>query len=636
VTVQAITALAGGEDLPASAPGRSEAWAPRKLADQLCLALVAVAFVAELLIVLVNVFIRQFFGDSITWQTEVTQVVLETMSFVGGALAYSRGYQVAITRPVELLDERWGARVKELVDIFIIVSSAVMLIVGLPLFRNYTHLDTPVLGFSEALVFAPFMLGMVLFCFYGVCKLVDRWDGPATLFSCAGFVAVGAVLVFLHWYFLAPIISDHMMPIIVVICFLALVALGVPIGFVLLGTSYLMIWLTEVATVSVVPQEMGDATNKFLFVAVPFFVFAGLMMASSGVSDRIAAFLQGILGRSPGGFFQVIIISMYLFSGISGSKLADTVAVGSPMRQMLDKHGYSRAEGAAVLTAAAVMGETVPPSLALLILGSVTTLSVGTLLIAGLVPAAVLAVCLMVMVYLKCRRTGAGTGPERESWSAVGVQFLQSVPGLVLPVILVGGIAFGVATPTEVSSFAVVYGVILAFAYRVGWKDFRAIFEQSVETAGMVLFLLTSAAAFSFVLAYAQVPQDVANFVSNHLHHSWMFLLASIVVLVIFGCALEGAAAIIIMAPVLLPVATDLGIDPLKYGLLLIISMGIGTHLPPVGMGIYVAASTMKVPVERVFRPLFGYLAILMIGVLLIAFVDPLTTWLPHVLGHPG
>jgi tripartite ATP-independent transporter DctM subunit len=619
--------------LETEAPRGTKSWPVRRAIDLLGLVFLALVLVGELIVVLLNIGIREVYGNSLTWQTEVTQFSLAAFAFVGGAISYARGYQVAITAVRERLPENVRLRVEEGVDLLVLVTSVGMFIAGIPTLRAYLPLKTPVLEFSEGILFVPFLIGMALFAFYAACNLFDRWKGRETLIACVAYLVAFGVLAFVNWYFLAPLLSSGAMPVAIVLSFVILVVLGVPIGYVLMGSAALIIWTTDVTTVSIVPQTMGNATNKFLFVAVPFFVFAGLMMANSGVSDRIAKFIQSLVGAAPGGFFHVIIVSMYLFSGLSGSKLADTVAVGAPMGDMLDKHGYSRSEGAAVLTASAVMGETVPPSLALLILGSVTSLSVGTLFIAGLVPAAFLALCMMGFVYFKCRKTGEGTGPARGSWASVGGDFLRAVPGLILPAILIGGIAFGVATPTEISSFAAVYGLGLAAVYRTGIKEFWQIVVGAVQTAGMVLFLLTSAAAFSYVLAYAQIPQDVATFVGDHLDHAWMFMLVSIVMLIIFGCALEGAAALIIMAPVLLPVAIELGINPIQYGLVLIIAMGIGTHLPPVGMGVYVAAATMDVPIEKVVRPLLGYLGVIFVGLLLIAFVEPITTVLPDLLG---
>jgi tripartite ATP-independent transporter DctM subunit len=616
---------------PAALP--SHGWLVRRLVDRAATVLLLASLVGELVIVIVNVLMRKLGGGAIEWEPEVTQLGLAVFAFVGGAMAYAKGSSFAIGYFVGRLPESWGRRVREGVDALIVVVSIGQVYQEVRLIRADQSLVTPVLQFSQSWLSAPLLLGSLLFAFYGLCRIRDAWAGWRTLVSCAVVTAVAVVLTVTVWTYGAPLVPSAVNPLTAVL-FIGLLVLGVPIPFVLITSTVTVTALVGMADNVVIPQTVSASTASFLYVAVPFFVFAGLLMASTGVSTRLASFVASLVGRLPGAFYHVIVVTMYLFSGLSGSKLADTVALGSPLGEMLDRYGYDREEGAAVLAASAVMGETVPPSLAIIILGSVTSLSIGTMFIAGLLPAAVIAVFMMIYILLRARRMPRpAQAPTGWSLRTIGRTGLAAIPGLVLPVVLIGGIVGGVATPTEVSSFAVLYGLVLVLVYRTSMRSLWDTVSLSLTTAGMVLFLLSSASAFSWLLAYAQIPQDVANWITAHIGHSWMFLLLSIVALVVFGAVLEGAAAIIILAPLLLPVATHFGINGIQYGLVLIISMGIGTHLPPVGIGMYVACGSMDVPVERVTRRFLSYLGVLIIGVLAIAFVSAFTLVLPHLFG---
>jgi tripartite ATP-independent transporter DctM subunit len=407
---------------------------------------------------------------------------------------------------------------------------------------------------------------------------------------------------------------------------------GVPIGFALMGCAAFVISAANLTTPDIVPRVMTSTTDNFVFIAIPFFVFAGLLLTNTGVSESIARLIANLLGRRSGGFLYVIVICMYIMSGLSGSKTADTVAVGTPLGDMLERYGFSREEGAGVLTAATVMGETVPPSLPILILGSVTTLSIGALFSAGLLPAAVLAVCLLALIWFRSRGDSAEAMP-RFSFRSLGRNAFLAIPGLCLPGILVGGIVGGIATPTEVSSFAVLYGVLLIFLYRTGVRMFWHTMQTALVMSGMLLFILPAAAAFSWLLTYAEIPQDVARAAIRVHGQPWIFVIVSILLFIFFGAALEGAAAIIVLAPIMVPAAAAVGINPLQYGIVLIIAMGIGTHLPLVGVGYYVACTAMKVPIHRVIGRTFAYLAIVLAGLVLIAFYSPFTLIVPRWMG---
>ena len=368
-------------------------------------------------------------------------------------------------------------------------------------------------------------------------------------------------------------------------------------------------------------------------LSIPFFILAGYVMTEGGLSRRLTEFVITLVGRFRGGMLQVIVVCMYIVSGISGSKIADVAAVGTTMKDTMRKEGYDAGETAAVLASGAIMGETVPPSIAMLVLASVTSLSIGTLFVAGLLPAAVMAVCLMALIYA---RSGARAGSTRKApLTEIRRAGLSAIPALVAPLILIGGIVSGIATPTEVSSTAVVYALVLAvFFYRaLSMRQFWRVLANTAAQAGMVLFITSTASTFSWSLTLAKMPQSIAALFSVLHGSAWMFMLATIVTLVVMGALLEGLPALLIFGPLLLPLAPAFGINPLQYGIVLIIAMGLGAFSPPIGVGMFVTCSICDTSMENAARHMVPYLVVLAIGLLLVAFVPWFSLVAPRLVG---
>jgi tripartite ATP-independent transporter DctM subunit len=304
------------------------------------------------------------------------------------------------------------------------------------------------------------------------------------------------------------------------------------------------------------------------------------------------------------------------------------------MRDMLDKEGYDRSEAAVVLASSAAMGECVPPSVAMLVLGSITSLSMGALFAAGLVPAAVIAVCLMALIFVRIGRLGvarrAPVGLGRLLWLGA-----DSILPFSMPALLFAGILTGFATPTEISAFAVAYGLVLAaIVYReVNLRALARVAADASTVAAMVLFTLAAAQTFSWALSAAQLPNALAALVFSWRNNIVLFLVASIVVLVVLGSLLEGLPALLILAPLMLPIASRLGISDLHYGIVLLIAMGIGAFLPPLGVGFYIACAIARAPMGRAARMMVPYTIVLLAGLLVVTFVPWFTLSLPRAFG---
>jgi tripartite ATP-independent transporter DctM subunit len=433
-----------------------------------------------------------------------------------------------------------------------------------------------------------------------------------------------------------PMLGDDASIIAALGLFFVAILAGVPVGFVLLLSTATYLWGTGTASLVVLPQTMVNGTGNFILLAVPFFILAGLVMERGGISIRLVRFIYALVGHVKGGLLQVTVASMYVVSGLSGSKPADVAAVGTVMRDELgERHGT--AEGAAVLAAAAVMGETVPPSIAMLIVGSITSVSVGAMFIGGLIPAAVMALCLMALIYARARASGAPRTP-RASGAVIARAGLGAILPLLMPVTLLAGILLGIATPTEIAAIAVVYGILLsAVVYReMTPRGFIRIATDTAALTGVLLFIFAAASSFSWTLTVAYLPQRLVTLLQSAGGSQAIFMICSIILLILVGVLLEGLPSLNVLAPLLIPIAGKLGLSELHYALVLIIAMGIGGFMPFVGVGFYVCCAVMRCDIETASRATLPYLVMLIAGLLIVAFVPWFTLALPHYFGFHG
>jgi tripartite ATP-independent transporter DctM subunit len=433
-----------------------------------------------------------------------------------------------------------------------------------------------------------------------------------------------------------PWFGDDGAIIVALALFFAAICAGVPVGFVLLLATAAYLWAIDAPSMVVLPQTMVNGTGHFILLAVPFFILAGLIMERGGISTRLVHFIHTLVGHLRGGLLQVTVVSMYVVSGLSGSKPADVAAVGTVMRDKL-RERHSTAEGAAVLAASAIMGETVPPSIAMLIVGSITSVSVGALFIGGLVPAAVMAICLMVLISVRARRAGAPRLP-RASLRVILRAGLGAVLPLLMPGMLLAGILLGIATPTEVAAFAVVYGLFLAVVvYReMDWRSFLGTAIDTAALTGVLLFIFAAASGFSWTLTVAYLPQRLVALLHSVGNSAAIFMVGSIALLIVVGVLLEGLPSLNVLAPLLLPIAGKVGLSELHYALVLIIAMGVGGFMPLAGVGFYVCCAIMRCDVEAASRAMLPYLAVVLIGLLIVAFVPWFALFLPQYFGFRG
>lgn len=420
--------------------------------------------------------------------------------------------------------------------------------------------------------------------------------------------------------------------ILVLILLAALIAAGTPV-YVALGLSSLVYFFSEgIASVAAV-HTIINGVNSFTLIAVPFFILAGHLMNASGFTDRIFAFARAMIGWAPGGLGHVNIGASVVFAGMSGAAVADAGGLGAVEVKAMRDAGYDRGFSVGVTAASSTIGPIIPPSLPLIIYGVVAEVSIGQLFAAGLIPGLLMAVALMVMVHWMAKRRGY----RREAAFSLRTALSGAKRGflpLLAPVIVVGGIVFGIFTPTEAAIAAVVYTLFVGTViYRsLNW---RAIFDamlSTIETTAAVLMIVASAALFAWVLTANQVADGLATSFLAMTDNQTAVLLMIMVLVFAIGFFMETIAAITILAPLVLPVSAAVGIDPVHLGIVVVLNLMIGLLTPPVGMVLYVLAKVSKTPFEECVRATLPFLVPLVTVLLLLVFFPAIALWLPGVI----
>jgi tripartite ATP-independent transporter DctM subunit len=418
----------------------------------------------------------------------------------------------------------------------------------------------------------------------------------------------------------------------VIILFLFLLATGLPIAVSMGIPSALYLMMANIPPSQLI-QRMVTSLNSFPMLAVPLFILAAGLMNSSGITERLFEFAKLLVGRMKGGLAQVNIVASLIFSGISGAALADVGGLGNIEIEAMDKQNYPRTHSAAITAASAVIGPIFPPSIPLIIYGAAAETSSMRLLIAGVLPALVIAMALMVQVGFFARKFNYPRGVDRKfSFPEIQAITKRGLPSMLMPVIMMGGMLSGWFSPTEVAAIAVAYAIVLSLAYKELTLSsfFKTCVETLKSTAG-VLFIVASAAIFAWVLTVEQMPQQVSTLMLGISDNPVILLMLSNVILLVAGMFLESTAAIMILTPILLPPLVAAGVDPVHFGLVMVFNLMIGMITPPVGMSIYMLSPIVGLPVGKVFKAVLPYLASLLVALIVLTYVPQISLWLPNL-----
>jgi len=415
------------------------------------------------------------------------------------------------------------------------------------------------------------------------------------------------------------------------VAWLGLVALSMPVSFslIFMGMAWLQI---EGGAMITAPQRLIGGIDSFPLLAVPCFILAGVAMNTGGVTDRIYGFAKALVGHFTGGLAHVNVLGSLIFSGMSGSAIADAGGLGVLEIKAMKEDGFPAEYAGALTCASCIIGPLVPPSIPMVIYGVIANASVGSLFLAGIVPGFLTAGALMIQCYVWARRRSMPRHPRaslRELWTA----FRRASLALVTPLIIMGGIFGGIFTPTEAAAVAAIYSLALGlFIYReMSWRDLPRIFKESVSTSAVVGLIVAGASLFGWVLAREQVPQKVAAAFLTISQDPLVILLIINLLLLFLGCIMEGLAIMILLVPVLLPVTQAVGIDPVHFGVVVIMNLMIGILTPPFGVALFVVAKVGNIPFHVLARAILPFLGPLLVVQVLVTYWPGLVLFLPRL-----
>ena len=415
--------------------------------------------------------------------------------------------------------------------------------------------------------------------------------------------------------------------------FAFMMVLGMPIAFCLGIASFLTVLYLGIPPI-VVFQQMNSGMNVFAMMAIPFFIFAGDLMVRGGIAHRLIRFAAGFVGHMRGGLGQVNIISSTLFGGISGSAVADASAIGGLMVPQMAARGYDRGYAVNVTISSALIALMIPPShnMILYSISAGGTVSVADLFTAGIVPGFLLTVALMITAYVVARRRGYPSEPF-PGFRMLGIFFVASLPGLLLIAIIFGGVRSGVFTATESSCIAVIYALFVALlVYReLNWAGFLEAVLGAVKTTSLVLLVIGTAASFAWLMSFLQVQNTLINLVKSISDNPTLVLLLIILVLLFLGTFMDMAPLVIITTPVFLPIVKAFGIDPVHFGVIMILNAGIGLITPPVGTVLFVGCAVGKISIREAMQTIWPFFGACVAVLMLVTFIPGLSLWLPSL-----
>lgn len=420
---------------------------------------------------------------------------------------------------------------------------------------------------------------------------------------------------------------------ILALSFLALLILGMPVAFALGISSMLSVLYTGVVPVNYLTQTMFGAVDSYSLLAVPLFVLSGVIMEYGGLSRRLIDAAKAFVGHITGGLPAVTLLGTAVFAMLSGSGPATVAAIGGIMIPAMIREGYGRGFSAATLATAGGVGIVIPPSIPLIIYGITTNTSIGDLFLAGLIPGLVVLLSLYLVSRHICKKEGYGANIAKANWNERGMAVWRAKWTLMMPVVVLGGIYGGIFTPTEASGIAVAYSLVLAFLYREAQlSQIPLMLKTTFLISGMILVIIATASTYARVLTLERIPSLIANFLGALPVPFWLILAVILVLLLFIGMFMETLAGIILLAPILVPVVIQMGMDPVHFGIVMIMASMIGFATPPVGDNLNVASAISGLPIEKVSIAALPFVAVLITILFLVAYVPQISLFLPNLM----
>jgi len=599
-------------------PARSWVDGPNRVLGGLVEVVAAALVAADIVVLLAGVVARFVLKAPLVWSDELASMLFIWLAMLGAVIALRRGEHMRMTALVSKLSPE---RRRLLEAISVCAALAFLSMVAWPAWEyasDESFITTPALEISNAWRAAALPVGIGLMMVFSLFRLLreNPWRRAAT--------AVVAVAVIVGAFALGHSVFDDLGKWNLLVFFVGVVAAcvfsGIPIAFAFgLGTFGYLALGTSTA-LPVIVGRMDEGMSHLILLAVPLFVFLGLLIEMTGMAKAMVAFLAGLLGHVRGGLSYVLVGAMYLVSGISGAKAADMAAVAPALFPEMKQRGASEGELVALLSATGAQTETVPPSLVLITIGSVTGVSIAALFTGGLLPAVVLGLTLCVVVYWRSRGEDL-SHVVRQPWSQVLRLAAIAVPALALPFIIRAAVVEGVATATEVSTLGIVYAIVVGLLVyrRFEWRRLGPMLVATASLSGAILLIIGTATAMAWGLTQSGFSRTLAESMAALPGGAPMFMAVSLVTFVVLGSVLEGIPAIVLFGPLLFPIARNLGIHEVHYAMVVVLSMGMGLFAPPLGVGYYAACAIGRVHPDKGIRPMLVYMLALFVGTVIVA-----------------
>jgi len=609
---------------PANAVGRIASAIDRAIGlvvDRAAAALVVV----EIAVLFAGVVSRYVFRSPLVWSDELASILFLWLSMLGAVIALRHGEHMRMTAFVGKASPRRRA----MLDSFALAASLAFLALVLLPVVNYASEEalivTPALEISNAWRASALPVGIGLMLVVAVLRMLRVCTARDALVSLAIVAAVAAA-----FWFAGPVLKP-LGKVNLIIFFVLLVAVnvfsGVPIAFSFALATFGYLALTTTTPMLVMVGRLDEGMSHLILLAVPLFIFLGTLIEMTGMARAMIQFLASLLGHVRGGLSYVLIGAMYLVSGISGSKIADMAAIAPVLFPEMKKRGAKEGDLVALLAATGAQTETIPPSIVLITIGSVTGVSIAALFNGGMLPAVVLGLCLCAVVWSRYRKEDL-SGIKRFSRREIGRLLLIALPAVLLPFVIRAAVVEGVATATEVSTIGIVYSVLDGlFVYRqFPWRRVMPVLVEAAALSGAIIFIVGCATAMAWGLTQSGFSGDLANLMGGIPGGGYGFLAISIVAFTILGSVLEGIPAIVLFGPLLFPIARAAGVHEVHYAMVVIFAMGIGLFAPPFGVGYYGACAISRTDPAAGMKPILGYVAALFVGLILVAAIPWFST----------
>lgn len=580
--------------------------------------------VAEVCLLFAGVIARYVFHHPIVWSDEMAGAIFLWLGMLGAAIALQRGEHLAFGALAARASPRRLVVLRSLVLACIALTLCLLLKPALDYVEDESFATLPNLGVPASWRVVAIAAGLVLMIVTAAIRLLGQ--PLRTALACVATIAAVGIALWLARPWLMAIGNLNL-----IVFFVAMVGgailVGVPIGFAFGLSTVAYLALMSSTPLSVILNRLDQGMSQPLLLAIPMFIFLGLLIEVTGLARTIIAFLASMLGSVRGGLYYVLLAAMMLVSGISGSKAADMAAVAPGLFPEMRRRGAKDGDLVALLATSAAMADTIPPSLVLITLGSVTGISIASLFTAGLIPAAVLAVALAAVVFVRSLREPKPDLP-RPNAGTIARAFVGALPAIALPFVIRWSVVEGVATATEVSTIGIFYALVVGILlYRpVQWNRFYPVLVETAALSGAILFVIGTATGMAWALTQSGFSSDLATFMEKISGGPYGFLAITIVVFVLLGNILEGIPAILLFGPLLLPVSHSFGIHDVHYAMVVVVAMSIGLFSPPFGIGFYSACAIGKVSPDEAIAHMWRYLAALMVGLLVIAAVPWFST----------